>query len=209
MCGRFMLDSDIEDILDQYRIVNRVVDDYKKGDIYPSQKTPIVMDDRVRALKSAKWGFPLSGKNKLVINARSESIREKPMFNNSFHNARCIIPISLFYEWKDEGNKNKVKHEIYLPDKSITSLGGILKFTPNNEGDEELSFVIITTEANSYMKDIHSRMPLILEEDAMDYWLDNRTPIDIIEEIVKSNVNHEIKIDRIDEDKPFEQMRLF
>ena len=204
MCGRFMLDSDIEDLIREYKILKRQVDNYEKGDIYPSQNAPIVMYDNGRALKTAKWGFTLSGESKLIINARSESIAEKPMFKNSFHNTRCIIPLNLFYEWKNEGNKKKVKHEIYLPGRNITSLGGIFKIT-----DNKLFFVIMTTEANSYMNGIHSRMPLIIEDNALDYWLDNKTSNNTIEEIIKSNSSHELKIDRVNEANSFEQMKLF
>lgn len=209
MCGRFMLDSDIEDLLRQYQILKGEVADYNKGDIYPSQKVPGIMyDDNSRALKLAKWGFPFMGKSKLVINARYESITDKPMFKNAFHNARCIIPANLFYEWKDEGDKNKAKHEIHLLGEVITSLGGIFKFIVNDEGDQELSFVLITTEANNQMKSIHSRMPLIIENDALDYWLDNNTSKNIIKEIMESNINHQLKIER-NIDEPFEQMKLF
>ena len=209
MCGRFMLDRDIEDLLDQYKIQNRQVTNYEKGDIYPSQNAPIVMYDNGRILKTAKWGFTLSGKSKLVINARSESIAEKPMFKNSFHNARCVIPIDLFYEWKNEGNKNKLKHRIYLQGSSITSLGGIFKSNVSDKGEMEVSFVIITTEANKYMNDIHSRMPLIIEDDILDYWLNNNTPKNIINEIIKTNVNHELIVERDNEDEAIQQLKLF
>lgn len=208
MCGRFMLDSDIEDILRQYRIIKSQIGEYEKGDFYPSQKAPIIVKDEGNLLKSAKWGFPLYDSKKLVINARAESISEKQMFKNSFLSARCIIPASLFYEWKEE-NREKVKHEIYLKDKKIISLGGIFKLITDDKGSRELSFVIITTEANKYMKDIHSRMPLIIDDDALDYWLDKSTSMNTINEIIKFNASHELNIEKADKDKPFEQLKLF
>ena len=207
MCGRFMLDVDIGNIIGEYKIEKKEADQYNKGDILPSQNAPIVYDDRNRTLKLAKWGFPLSGKSSLVINARSESIESKPMFKNSFTSSRCIIPANLFYEWKDEGDNNKAKHKIYLKEKSIISLAGVFKFTLDDKGNKVLSFVIITTESNKYMKDLHPRMPLIIENNALDYWLNKNTPKNTIEEIIESNVSHELKIDR--EDQPFTQMTLF
>lgn len=209
MCGRFMLDSDVEEILKYYRIINREVDDYHKGDKFPSQEALIVAEDGGPSLKSAKWGFPLAPKGKLVINARSESIKERPMFKDAFHTSRCIIPASLFYEWKDEGANNKVKYNIYSTDKKITSLGGLYKFTLNDKGKKELSFVIMTTEANSYMSQVHSRMPLIIEDDAVDYWLDKGSSSSILDEIVQSNKRQILKIDRNYEERPIEQMKLF
>lgn len=185
MCGRFMLDADIGNLIGQYKILNKEAEQYSKGDIFPSQNAPIVYDDRNRTLKLAKWGLPLSGKRSLVINARSESIESKPMFKDYFTSSRCIIPANLFYEWKDEGDNNKVKHKIYLREKSIISLAGVCKFTTDDSGNKELSFVIITTESNKYMKDLHSRMPLIIENNALDYWLDKNTPKTTIEEIIK------------------------
>ena len=207
MCGRFMLDLDIGNIIGQYKIQKKEVDQYNKGDIFPSQNAPIVYDERNRTLNLAKWGFPLSGKSSLVINARSESIESKPMFKNSFTSSRCIIPANLFYEWKDEGDNNKVKHRIYLKEKSIISLAGVFKFIPDDSGNKELSFVIITTESNKCMKDLHSRMPLIIENKDLDYWLNKNTPKTRIKKIIKSNLSHEFKIDR--EDQPFRQMKLF
>lgn len=209
MCGRFMLDIDIENVLQQYRILKIEMADYIKGDIYPSENTPIIVHDKDRTLKSAKWGFPLIEKNKLVINARSESIANKSMFKDAFNSSRCIIPASLFYEWKAEGDKKKVKHEVYLKGKNSLSLGGICKFTLNAQGEKELSFVIITTESNKHMKNLHPRMPLIIENNSINHWLDKNTPKTTIEEIIKSNVNHGLKIESKNETEPFEQMRLF
>lgn len=204
-----MLDSDIEDILRQYRILKSEINNYNKGDFYPSQDAPIVLKEEVNSMKFAKWGFPLHGKKSPVINARAESIKDKQIFKNSFYRARCIIPANLFYEWKDEGNKKKVKHEIYLKDKKLLSLGGLFKLIPDEKGNKELAFVIITTEANESMKGIHSRMPLMINDETLDYWLDNRTPINIIDEIIRSNFSHELKIEKINEDRSFEQLRMF
>ncbi len=204
-----MLDSDIEDMLRQYRIVKSEVNDYKKGDIYPSEKAPIIIKDQVNLLKSAKWGFPLQGKKRLVINARSESIIEKPMFRDAFYGSRCIIPANLFYEWKDEGKRKKAKYEIYLKNKKFLSLGGIYKVISDEEGNKQLSFVIITTEANELMKDIHSRMPLIIYDETIDCWLDNKTPINTIEEIFKYNFKQDLIIERVDKDEPHKQLKLF
>lgn len=203
-----MLDSDIEDILRQYRIIKSETDEYKKGDFYPSQYAPIIVKNKGNLLKSAKWGFPFHGSKKLVINARAESLADKQMFKSSFFSARCVIPANLFYEWKEE-NRKKVKHEIYLKDKSIMSLGGIFKLISDEKGNKELSFVIITTEANGYMKDIHSRMPLMIDDKAVDYWLDNSTSMNTIYEIIKSSVSHELNVEKANKDKSFEQMKLF
>lgn len=208
MCGRFMLDMDVKNILEEYGTINQQVGDYKLGDIYPSEKSIIVLKGKGRILQFAKWGFPLTGKSRLVINARSESISHKAMFKDAFENSRCIIPAKLFYEWKAEASE-KIKHKIYLKSGEPISFGGICKFTLNNRGEKGLSFVIITTESNHSMVDLHPRMPLIVEDDHINHWLDKNTEKTIIEEIIESNSNHEFKIEKVEEDKAFEQMRLF
>lgn len=209
MCGRFMLDVDIKEILKEYKIEKIGVSDYKKGDVFPSESSPIVSYNEGRNLRLASWGFPLINNKKLVINARSESISEKSMFKDSFYNRRCIVPANLFYEWKED-NKEKIKHEIYIPERELMSLGGIFKYTLNNEGHMEPSFVIITTEANQYMKDIHGRMPLIIRDEDLDYWLDKNTSRDNIDEIIKYNKSIPLGISMIEEDNnPFQQLKLF
>lgn len=207
MCGRFLLESDIEYILKQYRILKAEVDNYKKGDYYPSQDVPIVLKKNERTLKLAKWGFDLVNKKTLIINARAETVSTKPMFKNSFYTSRCIVPANLFYEWKDEGNDKKIMHEVYLKNKSLISLGGLFKTSYDKKGNEYISFAIITTEANSKMKEIHSRMPLIINEDSLDYWLNNKTPMNTIKKILKSNIENELIIER--KDNAFQQMKLF
>ena len=209
MCGRFMLKDNIDNILKQYRIVKSELDNYKKGDIYPSESSPILTYDKGRILKSAKWGFPLNEEGKLVINARSESIDNKSMFKYAFENSRCIIPANLFYEWKDEGDKKKTKYMIGNKEDGLISFGGICKFTLNNKGQKELSFVIITTQSNNHMESIHNRMPLMIKDDVLDCWLDTKTEKTVIENIIKSNLGKRLIIEKDSQAKTFEQLKLF
>lgn len=209
MCGRFMLKDNIDNILKQYRIVKSELDNYKKGDIYPAESSPILIYDKGRILKSAKWGFPLNEEGKLVINARSESIDNKSMFKYAFENSRCIIPANLFYEWKDEGGKKKTKYMIGNKEEGLISFGGICKFTLNNKGEKELSFVIITTQSNNHMESIHNRMPLMIKDDVLNYWLDTKTEKTVIGNIIKSNLSKSLTIEKDNQTKTFEQLRLF
>ena len=209
MCGRFMLKDNIDNILKQYRIVKSELDNYKKGDIYPSESSPILTYDKGRILKSAKWGFPLNEEGKLVINARSESIDNKSMFKYAFENSRCIILANLFYEWKDEGDKKKTKYMIGNKEDGLISFGGICKFTLNNKGQKELSFVIITTQSNNHMESIHNRMPLMIKDDVLDCWLDTKTEKTVIENIIKSNLGKRLIIEKDSQAKTFEQLKLF
>lgn len=206
MCGRFQLYSDIQEIVQSYNIEYNEIDVYDKGDFYPSQKAPIVIQDNIRTLKAARWGFDLKDKKKLVINARAESVMNKPMFKNSIYTARCIVPANLFYEWKDEGNSKKAKYGIRLKNNSLISLGGIYRVYLDESLEKRIAFVIITTEADDNLKDIHPRMPLIIKDDLIDYWLDSNTSIKVVEKIINSNRGNNFIVDRYKID---EQLRMF
>lgn len=206
MCGRFQLYSDILEIVQSYNIEYNEIDVYDKGDFYPSQKAPIVIQDNVRTLKAARWGFDLKDKKKLVINARAESVMNKPMFKNFIYTARCIVPANLFYEWKDEGNSKKAKYGIRLKNNSLISLGGIYRVYLDESLEKRIAFVIITTEADDNLKDIHPRMPLIIKDDLIDYWLDSNTSIKVVEKIINSNRGNNFIVDRYKID---EQLRMF
>ena len=217
MCGRFLLDTEIREIIRTYKILRRKVTEYKAGDIYPSTNAPIVFESGQRTLAHAKWGFPYGFKKGIVINARSETIMTKPMFKNSFYTARCIIPANLYYEWRQEDKGKKVKHGIGLQDKSLISLGGIFKvYMDDSDLVSQMTFVIITTEAEDGIKNIHSRMPLIIKDKDLDPWLDNSVSVKHIERILKSNANNEFTIKRFEDkfannsdDDGYQQLKMF
>lgn len=216
MCGRFLLDTEIKEILKTYKIKNKEITEYRPGDVYPSTNAPIILDSGQRTISHARWGFPYGFKKGIVINARSETIGNKPMFRNSFYSARCVIPANLFYEWKEEGDRKKVKHRISLQDRHLISLGGIFKISMDDNSIQQMTFVIITTEADENIKTIHSRMPLIIKDNELDPWLDKNTSIKHIEDIFKSNTSHRLTINRCEDDttnssdgKGYEQMKMF
>lgn len=216
MCGRFWLNCDIEEIFRKYNIRSQEIINYTKGDFYPSSNIPIILEDGEKTVKYAKWGFPFSSRKGTVINARAESIKHKQMFKDSFYSTRCIIPVNMFYEWKDEGNKRKDKYKIGLQDNSLFSLGGIYKVSFDEKSNEQMTVAIITTESEGDMQDIHSRMPLIVKDDEMDLWLNRNSSIKYVEEVLKSNINNKFIIERCEAEKAkgtssdkYEQLKLF
>lgn len=187
MCGRFYIDDDtareiektIRKVDEQLRGVRRT------GDIHPTETASVIAARGQDLLLTEKrWGFPGFGNTGLIINARAESVLEKRMFRESVLSRRLVIPAAGFYEWNHE--KEKVKFsaedakreelsgltsgEAEVPQKSILYLAGIYG---HFEGEDR--FVILTTAANSSMKDVHDRMPLIFGEEAMREWLLNGT----------------------------------
>jgi len=182
MCGRFYVaEKDLDDFA---ALVNQVEKHLlkKAGEIFPGDYAPVITPgknhetgleeggrpDQVHALK---WGFP-SKSGKLIINARSETIVEKPMFRLPFERRRCLIPARGFFEWKDsETGKKRVKFYIAPPDSSLIFLAGIYWFFNDNSGNLIPCFTIITTQANEDILPLHDRMPVVIDRENKDTWL--------------------------------------
>lgn len=112
------------------------------------------------------WGFPgFQGKG-VIINARSETAADKKTFRDSLLFRRCIIPTTGFYEWTKD--KKKEKYLFTLPDSPVLYLAGFY-----NELKGERRFVILTTESNSSVSDIHNRMPVIITPDIKEKWVND------------------------------------
>jgi putative SOS response-associated peptidase YedK len=170
MCGRFLLESDIDDIIASYEYVKSINSDisHAQGEVFPTDSVPIITQRN--ELKIVKWGFPFKNSSKGVVNARAESISKKPFFKKAVESCRCIIPANSFYEWAEENNK-KVKYRISLKDSALFSLAGIYDVFVDKDNNEYEAFVIITTDANKDMEKIHTRMPVILDKGYEKIWL--------------------------------------
>lgn len=174
MCGRFLLESEVEDLVARYN-AEYSMENFKSGEIFPSESaiTVVKADDRIR-LMPMKWGFPMHKSKKLVINARIETVENKPMFKSSLQSRRCIIPANAFFEWKAENGK-KIKHKISKSRENIFSMGAIYS---------DDAFVILTIGADGKMKSIHNRMPFILSREVENLWLDPNTDLDLLKSIM-------------------------
>ncbi len=145
--------------------------------IAPSQQIAVVRQQNGgdRELTFLQWGLiPSWSKDPAIgykmINARSETVHEKPSFKQAFLARRCIIPASGFYEWEKAG-KEKVPHYIHLRDGDVMSLAGLWERWKSPEGKELETCTILTTAANSLIKKVHDRMPVILHHAEFDLWL--------------------------------------
>lgn len=141
----------------------------------------IITNDRQEIIQMAQWGLlPDWAKDKQLqnstLNARFESISEKPAFRNSV-SKRCLIPADGFYEWQwlDPKGKHKKKYLVHLPNDSLFAFAGLWNcWRDNNTGETFHTYTILTTEANELMSVIHNskkRMPVILHPDAEKTWL--------------------------------------
>ena len=165
MCGVFYVD---DDTMREIEKIARKIDGKQAaaGDVHPSQPALILRVDHGKMVSEVlKWGYEAYGKKTVIFNARSETVQERPMFKYDFEERRCLIPAGKFYEWKQDGTKQKEKYEFFTPDK-VLYLAGIYHKDP--EGDR---FTILTREAEGCMTGIHHRMPLILHREEMESWL--------------------------------------
>jgi putative SOS response-associated peptidase YedK len=146
------------------------------ANLAPTQWTPIVREVRgVRALAQLRWGLVPSWAKALtigasMINARAETLAEKPSFRAAFRQRRCIVPLSGFIEWQRDGTRKR-PFAISRADRAILSVAGLWERWVDPAGGEVETFTVITTEANPFMAPIHDRMPVILEPEDEDTWL--------------------------------------
>lgn len=176
MCGRFVLESAPEQLMKVYRL-SSPPDISPRYNISPSQKVAVVRQHNSgdRELSLLQWGLiPSWSKDPTIgykmINARSETVHEKPSFKQAFHSRRCIIPASGFYEWEKSG-KDKIPHYIHLREGNVMSLAGLWERWKSPDGVELQTCTILTTSANSLIKKLHDRMPVILHREEFDLWL--------------------------------------
>lgn len=186
MCGRYQLELSMDDILNIIDVLDEVREKYQddelssytheKRDIYPGSQAVVLTNE---GLKKPLWGFPLD--QKLIFNARSESIYEKPMFRKAILERRCLVPANLFYEWQ---GKEKIRHLIRTPD-SIMYLGGVLEKYAARDGSVEERFSIITEESKNDMLPIHPRTPLIIKKEDLKSFMDPKSSVEEIRRIMK------------------------
>ena len=198
MCGRFVFDGNIEDIIDKYEVIENSLKKYNFGEIFPSNDYPIIIDNGVRELTSMNWGFSASYLKSLVINARCETIHEKKMFKKLLFEQRCIIPATGYYEWRSIEGKKK-KHIISFNNNEIFTMAGLYGDFIDSKGNTYRGFTIITTEANSVVANLHSRMPVILSDGDIGDWLEsNNNDIIKVRDLLKPHT-HPTKILEIQE----------
>ena len=169
MCGRFYVDDETaREIEKVIRQVNDKINGVPRGDICPSMEAAVLTNSEGNMHGCIKrWGFPGLQRKNLIINARAETVLQKKLFSESVLRRRLIIPAGGFYEWNPA--KEKVTFSPLSPDEEKAPVLFMAGFYSRFEGEDR--FVILTTNANASMKDVHDRMPLTLEPKELDSWL--------------------------------------
>ncbi|MGL1860935.1 MAG: SOS response-associated peptidase [Pseudodesulfovibrio sp.] len=177
MCGRFALGIPKIRLEECFSVA--MPDDYApRYNVAPGQEAVAVIapDGAVRSA-ALRWGLvPSWAKETKVgfsmINARSETVFDKPAFRESVRSSRCLIPAQAFYEWKKTGT-TKQPHALTINDMDVFAMAGITAhWEDRTTGEIVDSFTILTCPPNTLMASIHDRMPVILPPDAWSDWLD-------------------------------------
>lgn len=167
MCGRYVLfsDPDLKEIRDILEEMQRKDETFRTGEIFPTDRAPILIQKGTAATpEAASWGFPRFRGKGVIINARAETVPEKPMFRDCLPARRCVIPSTGFFEWSHDGKKTKYRFN--LPGAGVLDMAGLYGVFQG-----EKRFVILTTAANRSMAEVHGRMPVVLDGSGRKRWL--------------------------------------
>ena len=177
MCGRYTLTTPVKRLAEEFGFDASSVDLPPNYNVAPTQEIAAVLkEDGQRRLEVLRWGLippwaddPQIGSR--MINARAETVPEKPSFRRAFRERRCLIPADGFYEWKRE-NGGKQPFYIHMKNERPFAFAGLWESWNDNGGPAIRTCTILTTGPNSLVGGIHDRMPVILSADTYDVWLD-------------------------------------
>ena len=177
MCGRYSNAKDLSELIKLVDSVMRVAFFGPRYNIAPTQMAPVIfMENKKPTMKLMRWGLiPSWAKDPSIaarmINARSETAATKPAFRDALKSRRCLIPADGFYEWKRDG-KTKQPYCFEIYEGELFAFAGIWDRWKDASGKPVETCSILTTTPNAVTAPVHDRMPVILEPDAYDLWLD-------------------------------------
>ncbi|PMB15265.1 SOS response-associated peptidase [Fischerella thermalis] len=178
MCGRFTL-SVFPEVLTQIFEVEKIPDFKPQYNIAPTQMVLVVLynsEGNKREIQRLRWGLiPSWAKDQSMgaklINARAETVAEKPAFRRAFKRQRCLVVADGFYEWQQQDGK-KQPYYFRLSNGKPFGFAGLWEEWQSSEQERIKSCTILTTQANELLQMVHDRMPVILQQENYDLWLD-------------------------------------
>lgn len=179
MCGRFSLTVGLEEVAQHFKVekVERL-EERPRYNIAPTQEVPVIVSEAgKRRVVTMRWGLiPHWSKDtsfaSRMINARGETVAQKPAFRKLFQCQRCLIPADGYYEWKNEQG-SKQPYRIVKKNRGLMAFAGLWDRWFSPQGGAIDSFTIITIEACRKIAHLHHRMPVILGRGVESTWLDN------------------------------------
>jgi putative SOS response-associated peptidase YedK len=178
MCGRYSQTSDLATLMRRFKTGLIRGEVRPRYNIAPSQPALVVIQEAERTLDLYRWGLipwwtkdPKAGAK--MINARAETVADRPAFKRPFQGHRCLVPADGFYEWRtDPTREARIPMRVELKTHEPFAFAGVWDAWRDAEGRETRSFAILTTAANELVATIHDRMPAILRPEDEDVWLD-------------------------------------
>lgn len=183
MCGRASLTRVESELEERFRATFYSEDIGRYNplpnyNVAPGQMHPVITNDQPEHFRYFKWGLiPFWAKDPKIgyslINARAETLTDKPSFQGAFKNRRCLIPLDGFYEWRKQTSGISLPYRFVLEHKGIFSVAGIWDSWKTPDKKDFLTFSIITVKANETVNKIHGRMPAMLFSSEEKDWLDD------------------------------------
>ncbi len=194
MCGRYTLHHTPEEIAERFDVEPWEEILAPRYNIAPSQLVPVIRQVQssggLREMVGCKWGLipfwakdPKIGNN--LINAKAETIAEKPSFKQAFAKRRCLIPADGFYEWKKQGKAPSQPIYIRRRDGGLFAFAGLWEEWRTPEGEAIATCTIITVEPNELISKIHHRMAAILNPDDEAAWIDPKSKVDELSQLLQ------------------------
>jgi len=185
MCGRFGQTASSAELAAAFEASWQCAEpELPRYNVAPTQHVPILLSaDGRRVLDVFRWGLiPWWAKDASIgnkmINARAETVVEKPAYRSAFQRRRCLVPASGFYEWKKTPG-GKVPHWIHPADGALLTFAGVWEaWRPAKDAEPVLSFTILTTTPSADVAQVHDRMPVVVAREHRDAWLGAETPAD-------------------------------
>lgn len=191
MCGRYTTRTTGAEIAEQLDAKRRCASSPPRYNIAPTQYAPVLLaEEGSRYLDMYRWGLiPSWAKEASIgsrlINARSETVAEKPSFRSAFRRRRCLIPLSGFFEWQATP-AGKVPHWIHPVDGTLLTGAGLWEEWRPGDAEPIRSFTLLTTEANRFMQPLHERMPVVIGPEDREVWLDPDSTAEDLQPLLRS-----------------------
>jgi putative SOS response-associated peptidase YedK len=197
MCGRFALYADEAEIVAHFQLKSGFIM-RPRYNIAPSQMIPVITT-LGKQIEFCRWGFvPYWAKDEVMaktghINARSETLAEKPTFKDAFKNHRCLIPASGYFEWRLIAGK-KQPYYISIKETTLFSFAGIWSTWQAPNGESQTTCAIITAPATGVLQKVHDRMPILIHAEYYEKWLSSKTPLSEIKDLLSQQKSPEFMI---------------